>query len=82
MKDLLNFAKKRKIKIIEDAAQAFGSKHKQKYGYFCRYWLLFNVNCKNNFKWTRSFIITNKKKIYDNLLKLKNNGLKEYKRNL
>lgn len=80
MKELLIFAKKRKIKIIEDAAQAFGSKYNNQFaGTFAEIGCFSMSIAKTISSGQGGFIVTNKKKIYNNLIKLKNNGLNNIK---
>ncbi len=78
MDELVQFANKYNLKIIEDAAQAIGIKYKGKHaGTFG------NVGCFSFFAdktittGEGGFVVTDNEKIYDNLLCLRNQGRKE-----
>ena len=64
MKELLNFRKKRKIKIIEDAAQAFGSKYNNQFaGTFAEIGCFSMSIAKTISSGQGGFIVTNKKNL-------------------
>ena len=76
MKKILKIAKNKKIKIIEDTAQAFGSKYDNKnlgtYG---------DIGCfslsmaKTITSGQGGFLVTNKSELFEKIKKIKNNGL-------
>lgn len=76
MHNLVKLAKKYKINIIEDAAQAFGVIYKGKFA-----GTLSDVGCfsmsvtKTISSGQGGFVVTNNKKLFFNLKKIKNNGL-------
>ena len=73
---ILKIAKKKNIKVIEDAAQAFGSKYKKKYlGTFSDIGCFSLSMAKTITSGQGGFIVTSKKNIYEKILKIKNNGL-------
>jgi len=76
MKKIKEIAKIKRIKIIEDACQAFMSKHKKKYlGTYgdlgC--YSFGTTKLLNNIQ--GGFVVTNNKKIYQNLKLIKNHGV-------
>ena len=76
MKMIKSFAKKKNIKVIEDAAQAFGSKYMNK-----NLGTLSDVGCfslsmaKTLTSGQGGFIVTNNKNMWSSIKKIKNNGL-------
>ena len=81
MNKLNKFAKSKKIYLIEDAAQAFGCKNKKKF-----IGTQSDIGCfsmsiaKTISSGQGGFVVTNKKNLYDKLIKIKNNGLKSVKK--
>jgi UDP-2-acetamido-2-deoxy-ribo-hexuluronate aminotransferase len=76
IKSLLKIAKKYNLKIIEDCAQAFGSKHKKNFvGTFGDVAALsFHPLKTLGTIGDGGMILTNKKRIYDNCIKSRNHG--------
>jgi perosamine synthetase len=75
IKNIIKIAKKNSIKIIEDAAEAFGSKKGKKFlGTFGEAGCFSFAPNKIITTGQGGLIVTNKKEIYKNLLKLKDHG--------
>jgi perosamine synthetase len=75
IKNIIKICKKKKISVIEDAAEAFGSKHKNKFlGTFGQAGCFSFAPNKIFTTGQGGAIITNNKKIYLNLLQLKDHG--------
>jgi dTDP-4-amino-4,6-dideoxygalactose transaminase len=80
MNKLIKFAKSKKIFVIEDAAQAFGCRYKKRF-----IGTQSDIGCfsmsiaKTISSGQGGFVVTNKKNLYEKLLKIKNNGLKNIK---
>ncbi|GAG36851.1 unnamed protein product, partial [marine sediment metagenome] len=75
MKEVLGFAKKHKLFVIEDAAEALGVKYKGKYcGAFGEIGCFSFFVDKTITTGEGGFVVTNKKKIYQRLLYLRNQG--------
>lgn len=76
MDELIKFSKNKNIKIIEDAAQAFGSKYYNKFAGTKSDIGCFSMSITKTISSGQGgFVVTNKKNIFESLLKLKNNGL-------
>ena len=78
MKSIMKIAKRHKIEVIEDCAQAFGSKY---YGKYCGTFGAagcFSTHPLKNFNamGDGGFIVTNRSKISNYISKLRNHGLK------
>jgi len=78
MKSIMKIANENKLEVIEDCAQAFGSKYQGKYcGTFGTAGCFSTHPLKNfNAMGDGGFVITNKSKIYNYISKLRNHGLK------
>lgn len=78
MKSIMQIAKKYKLKVIEDCAQAFGTKYQDKYcGTYGSVGCFSTHPLKNfNAMGDGGFVVTNDLKIYKNISKLRNHGLK------
>ena len=76
MDQIIKIAKKKNIKVIEDAAQAFGSKYKKK-----NLGTISEIGCfslsmaKTITSGQGGFLVTNKLALYNKIEKIKNNGL-------
>ena len=81
MNKLNQLAKSKKIHLIEDAAQAFGCMNKKKF-----IGTQSDIGCfsmsiaKTISSGQGGFVVTNRKDLYDRLLKIKNNGLRDIKK--
>ena len=76
MDELLKFIKNKNIKIVEDAAQAFGSKYQNKFAGTKSDIGCFSMSITKTISSGQGgFVVTNKKNIFERLVKLKNNGL-------
>jgi perosamine synthetase len=77
MEKVLQIAKKNNLFIMEDAAQALMAKNKNQYlGTYGDLGIFSMAMTKILSTGQGGFVVTNKKKIYDKMLKLKNHGLK------
>ena len=76
MDEIIKIAKKKNIKVIEDAAQAFGSKYKKKYlGTISEIGCFSLSMAKTITSGQGGFLVTNKLALYKKMKKIKNNGL-------
>lgn len=77
MERIMQIAKKNNLYVMEDAAQALMAKNKNKYlGTYGDLAIFSMAMTKILSTGQGGFVVTNKKKIYDKMLKLKNHGLK------
>ena len=76
MDNIIKIAKKRKITVIEDAAQAFGSKYKNKHlGTISEIGCFSLSMAKTITSGQGGFLVTNKIELYKKIKKIKNNGI-------
>ena len=79
MKPILKIAKKYKLKIIEDAAQAFGAKYGDRYVGNFGFAAAFSLHPMKNLSvpGDGGFLTTNNKKVYEKILLLRDHGRKK-----
>lgn len=81
MNKLIKLVKSKKIYLIEDSAQAFGCKFKKKFIGTQSHIGCFSMSITKTISSGQGgFVVTNKKHLYEKLLRLKNNGLKSIKK--
>ena len=79
MRPIMKIAKKYKLKIIEDAAQAFGAKYDGKYVGNFGFAAAFSLHPMKNLSvpGDGGFLTTNNKKVYEKILLLRDHGRKK-----
>ena len=81
MKPIIRIAKKHKLKIIEDAAQAFGAKYNNRFVGNFGFAAAFSLHPMKNLSvpGDGGFLTTNNKKVYKSVMLLRDHGRKKSK---